>query len=691
MSRKLEKILILLCAVVFVIGGLFSINAIGNSASSAKKETNRIPQTSGKTYYVDAEAKEGNDGLSPKKALKTLEEVNNLELKPGDQVLFKRDCIWNGGLIVKNSGTADAPIAFDAYGEGENLPVLAGNGQVHATIFGQDVSFIEVRNLEVTNESDFSRYIRGIFFNALYKDVEGIRILNNYVHDVDGCWKEAYKQDYWNDRHWFGGIVVKAGGSENREEKVIVHDILIQENLVEKCSGMGIVAGGTTATWARSTKIVVRENYVKENVLDGIVLFATDGGLIEGNVADHNGTVDQETETDYHTAIWIAWSDNGIIQYNEAFGQGVGGDSCGFDIDLQNTNTILQYNYSHDNYGGFLLMMERNNGKAIVRYNISQNDGAGGRLMKIHFVPQSNHYRYLQAEIYNNTFYTNQPLDNLIHTNDYIHERVFVRLTNNIFCYTGSTNPTLFPRTQDDRYATFENNYWQGFATRDLPEGEKNSIVGENPMFSYAGAGANGMDTVTGYQLLAKSPCLGTGKQIHNNGGLDYFGNELTDTVNIGAYAGASVKKPKGVNLALVQAADMSSVNALPILKEMTIEKLVDGQADESVATKPADKADAKAWFEINIEEDYELSKVVLKVGEDASLFPKDFTIEVWDGEEWKQVIKENNYKIPKGNSSVEFKFESIKGSKVRLNVTEMRANEDGKYAAQLSEIEIYE
>ena len=78
MYRKLEKILILVCAVIFVVGGLFTINAIGNSASSAKKETNRIPQTSGKTYYVDAEAKEGNDGLSPNKALKTLEEVNNL-------------------------------------------------------------------------------------------------------------------------------------------------------------------------------------------------------------------------------------------------------------------------------------------------------------------------------------------------------------------------------------------------------------------------------------------------------------------------------------------------------------------------------------------------------------------------------------------------------------------------------------
>ena len=336
-------------------------------------------------------------------------------------------------------------------------------------------------------------------------------------------------------------------------------------------------------------------------------------------------------------------------------------------------------------------MMERNNGKAIVRYNISQNDGAAGRLMKISFVAQSEHYRFLQAEIYNNTFYTSQPLDHLIYTNDYIHERVFLHLANNIICYTGSTNPTLFPRAKDDRYATFENNYWQGFADRDLPAGEKNSIVGDNPMFSYAGAGANGRDTVSGYQLLAKSPCLGTGKQIHNNGGLDYFGNKLTDTANIGAYAGASVKKPKGVNLALAQAADMSSVNALPILKEMTIAKLVDGKTDESVATKFADKADAKTWFEIDIEEDYELSKVVLKVGEDASLFPKDFTIEVWDGEEWKQVIKENNYKIPKKNSSVEFKFDKTTGSKVRLHVTEMRANEDGKYAAQLSEIEIYE
>ena len=58
-------------------------------------------------------------------------------------------------------------------------------------------------------------------------------------------------------------------------------------------------------------------------------------------------------------------------------------DGEGFDSDLNSRNTIIQYNYSHDNEGGFLLICNdgsqapadnAGNVGTIVRYNISQND-----------------------------------------------------------------------------------------------------------------------------------------------------------------------------------------------------------------------------------------------------------------------------------------------------------------------------
>ena len=70
---------------------------------------------------------------------------------------------------------------------------------------------------------------------------------------------------------------------------------------------------------------------------------------------------------------------------------------------------------------------------------------------------------------------------------------------------------------------------------------------------------------------------------------------------------------------------------------------------------------------------------------------PKDFVIEIWNGTEWKQVVEKDDYKIPESNAALEFKFKETTGTKVRIRVTEMHESADGKYAAELSEIEVYQ
>ena len=699
MNLKLVRIMAFLLPVFLLVGGLFGLAGIHNTSredviqdSAALVDMDVIPETTGTTYYVDAAAEVGNDGLSPEKALKTLEEVNCLNLKPGDQVLFKRDCVWNGALIIRSSGTEEEPISYDVYGEGKNAPVLNGNGQVYATISGVDVSYVQIRNLEVTNKSDRTEYLRGIHFNALYEDVTGIRVIGNYVHDVDSNPEAPEIKNSFNDENWFGGIIIRAGGAEAQDGTVKLHDILVENNRVENCSPGGISVGGVSSVWKKSTEVVIRGNYVKECYGNAIVMFTCDGGIIEHNVADHCGASNRADL--YFVAIWTIWSDNGLIQYNEAFGQGISGDGQGFDVDGTCNNTIVQYNYSHDNHGGFLLLMDLNNGKTIVRYNVSQNDG--GKFMKVHFRNYSERNKYLYADVYNNTYYTNQVIDGLVtfHWDKTVQggegQRLFLNMENNIFCYKGAMEPNVFTNYEHYNYVTFQNNCWTGFSEASLPEGEINRIVAD-PMLSYAGSGKNGIDTLNGYKLLKDSPCLTSGKVIYNNGGLDFFGNKLADTTNIGAYAGESVKKPKGTNLALAQTVSMSSVKALPIMKDITLAMLVDGSVEQLVGTKPADSADAETWFEVDISDEYDVRKVVLKAGEDASLFPKKFSVEVWNGNEWIEAVKEKKYRVPEENGTLEIQFKAIKGSKVRVNVTEMRENEDGKYTAQIAELEIYE
>src|SRR5579872_1835055 len=71
------------------------------------------------TYYVDPAGSNGNSGLSPQAAWRTLLKVGISTFSPGDVILFKRDAVWNEWLTPPSSGAAGNLIKFDAYGNGQ--------------------------------------------------------------------------------------------------------------------------------------------------------------------------------------------------------------------------------------------------------------------------------------------------------------------------------------------------------------------------------------------------------------------------------------------------------------------------------------------------------------------------------------------------------------------------------------------
>lgn len=72
----------------------------------------------GTTYYVDPAGSNANDGLTPQTAWRTLLKVGISTFQPGDEILFKRDGVWNEWLTPSSSGAAGNLIKFDAYGNG---------------------------------------------------------------------------------------------------------------------------------------------------------------------------------------------------------------------------------------------------------------------------------------------------------------------------------------------------------------------------------------------------------------------------------------------------------------------------------------------------------------------------------------------------------------------------------------------
>src|SRR5262249_41066976 len=110
---------------------------------------------------------------------------------------------------------------------------------------------------------------------------------------------------------------------------------------------------------------------------NGIVLGSVDGGTIERSQAYDNGWLCDSTNGG-PVGIW-AYNARGItIQYNESHHNRTASqiDGGGFDLDHNVSDSIMQYNYSHDNEGaGFLLaqpLATNDHTNNVVRYNISE-------------------------------------------------------------------------------------------------------------------------------------------------------------------------------------------------------------------------------------------------------------------------------------------------------------------------------
>ncbi len=93
------------------------------------------------------------------------------------------------------------------------------------------------------------------------------------------------------------------------------------------------------------------------------------------------------------------------MQYNEAGYTESTQDGMAFDCDYGNQNVMYQYNYSHDNKGGFWMACPGPyyTVNAVVRYNLSVNDGLYNGSRIIHIGEDGS----IGNQVYNNTMYWN--------------------------------------------------------------------------------------------------------------------------------------------------------------------------------------------------------------------------------------------------------------------------------------------
>ncbi|MBN1361653.1 MAG: endonuclease/exonuclease/phosphatase family protein [Sedimentisphaerales bacterium] len=459
------------------------------------------------TYYLDsATGDDDNDGTSPDQAWRTLARANEHQFVPGDKLLFKAGTAYAGQFKPQGSGRAEAPIVVDRYGSGDK-PRIDGGGILDAVLI-ENIEYWELNNLEVTNlgaqRADWRTGVRisandcGTLHHIYLKDL--------YVHEVNGS----------NDKNREGcGVFFECKGrTQSRFDDLLIEDChLVRTDRNGICGRSSFT--NRRRNWFPSLNVVIRRNLLEDIGGDCIKPWGCDGCLVEYNVVRGG----RQRAEDYAAGIWPWSCDNTVIQFNEVSGMKGTKDGQGFDSDYNSRNSLFQYNYSHDNDGGFMLVCSPrvssgNVGTVdtMIRYNISQNDGA--RIFHISG-PVSG------TRIYNNLFFV--PKDRDMHAvlfgnwDGYAQDTAFF---NNIFYVEGKVRFDYGQSTGN----IFQNNVFYG-DIENRPD-DPNAIL-TDPMLVAPGAGTAGRDSLNGYKLKEGSPCFGAGKPIDNPGTHDFWGTPL--------------------------------------------------------------------------------------------------------------------------------------------------------------------
>jgi hypothetical protein len=504
---------------VLWLGGL---PGLGDSAKPASKvegaSSGQVLKDT--TFYVDSIAgNDGDPGTSPERAWRSLSKINQTTFAPGDRILFKSGGTWTGQLWPKGSGSEGHPIVIAKYG-GDPRPVIHGDGAAEDALLLKNQEYWEISDLEITNRGVTPGVRRAVHLVAdNHGDVHHIYLRNLDIHDVNGS--DQHKDN--------GGINYSCVGGQKPSRFV---DLRIENNHIRHVDRSGIFGWSThwvRSAWYPSLGVVIRGNVLEDIGGDGIVPVATDGAVVEYNVVGH---ANQRSEG-YNVAIWPWSADNTIIQYNEAFGTRGQRDGEGFDSDWNSRHTLIQYNYSHDNEGGFLLICNEGGHPAsesvgnvgtVVRYNISQND----------------HHRGINiagpvtdSTVYNNTIFVGkgESVDLLLFS-DWRGWADQTSFFNNIFYVEGWAQFSYgLSRNPDGAYATkagfgssrdnrFDFNAYYG---RMNPPADQHASD-RDPMFAAPGSARMGRESAAGYRLRPGSPAIDSGSPVGKDAGRDFFG-----------------------------------------------------------------------------------------------------------------------------------------------------------------------
>lgn len=534
------------------------------------------------TYFVsNSLGNDTNSGLSSQTPIKSISRLNTFNFFPGDSILFKSGDTFLGMFWLKGSGDSSHPIVVDTYGGLDKASINGDGYQSCILLFNNE--FISINNLDIFNENShldslgnikllagFSgasntwgsgKNVRfGIKIVATSKSLTGFSFNNLKIHDI-------YPSPVLSQNiHKGYGIKIESHSDTLSFLYNRISDLKIYNCDISKTGHYGIWVkslGLNGIDSVKNSNINILECNFEDTGGSGFVPNKSKNILVQNSSFNHSGSSIDPRMWKRGSGLWTFDCKDVIVQHNYFMNAHGPQDSYGAHIDYGNENVVFQYNYSYNNEGGFAEILG-DNINCGYRYNISVNDGyrldpnnsswdKKGKIFWIsNFCGSGPRCPNVGSFIYNNTIFVNDSLNPEIYFWPNIGD---VHLYNNLI-YVGSYGnkiPTLLQNTSN--ILNISHNIFYDSSRLDLDSDLMNNAIFENPQL--VNSFNQGVNNPLFYKIQNSSIAIGNGKLIsgsndstnylNNNGGKDYFGNLVSNSLlpNIGAYNGES---PSGYN-----------------------------------------------------------------------------------------------------------------------------------------------
>ena len=201
-----------------------------------------------RTYHIDSDnGNDAHDGLTPATAWRTFANTASLTLGPGERLLLKRGCVFNGELRLSVRGSAENWAEIGAYGEGMRPQISRNRDLNERCCFLPNPAYLAVRDIVFCNA--------GAGLAAIcHRDGSGhVLVERCLAHHIEGMYRfNAHGIPEWRDKKGPGegcsGICL--GGTRAR-------NMVLRDCEMYQCSS-GFSLGGTDSC---VTRVFCHDNY----------------------------------------------------------------------------------------------------------------------------------------------------------------------------------------------------------------------------------------------------------------------------------------------------------------------------------------------------------------------------------------------------------------------------------------------